>query len=174
MTVKCLNETDKAEMASLYAAKLCDTDDLAQAYGVSKRTVNRVMVEQGVNHVRHYKHRTPAGHGMPIDMFEPHDDSQDIQIPETAPTPDHLLPRAHLHGEGQSPVQGDLHSQQKQQCPIPCITSQPASRLSGRYLWASSLHWEASKRSLNTQRPNSPSPTRTSSSACSTPIKTPS
>ena len=83
MTVKIIPEADKSEMAQLYAAKLCDTDDLAKAYGVSKRTINRVMVEQGVNHIRVHKPKA-KGPDLPITM-EP--DAQDIVIDETpAPT----------------------------------------------------------------------------------------
>jgi hypothetical protein len=85
MTVKCLEDHEKSEMAQLYAAGLCSSDDLAKAYDVSKRTVNRVMVEQGVNRVRIYKpsskpSRAQAEMDLPITM-EP--SSQDIIIDET-------------------------------------------------------------------------------------------
>ena len=76
MTVKCLPDHDKSEIAQLYAAKLCDSDTLAKSYGVSRRTINRVMVEQGVNRVRVCKPRTqsdatPAPVELPITMIEP-------------------------------------------------------------------------------------------------------
>ena len=58
MTVKCLPDIDKTEIAQLYASKLMSSDDLAKCYSVSRRTINRVLVEQGVARTRVYKGRT--------------------------------------------------------------------------------------------------------------------
>lgn len=78
MTVKCVHDSEKAEIAQLYTSKLCSSDDLGKAYGVSKRTINRVLVEQGVNRVRAPSIRsqpTPvpvqAPAELPITMIEP-------------------------------------------------------------------------------------------------------
>lgn len=79
MTVKCLPDHDKSEIAQLYAAKLCDSDTLAKSYGVSRRTINRVVVEQGVNRIRVCKPRvqppvyvdSSAPAELPITMIEP-------------------------------------------------------------------------------------------------------
>jgi hypothetical protein len=80
MTVKCLDEETKNFIAAAYREGVYDSEELAKLHDVSKRTINRVCVELGVNRVRHYKPR-PKNTQMPIEMFEP--DSQDIQIPET-------------------------------------------------------------------------------------------
>lgn len=58
MTVKCLPEIDKIEIAQLYASKLMSSDELSKSYSVSRRTINRVLVEQGVARTRVYKGRT--------------------------------------------------------------------------------------------------------------------
>jgi hypothetical protein len=70
MTVKCLPENEKQEIAELYAAKLCSSDDLAQVYSVSRRTINRVLVEMGVARTRVHKGRTVV---EPIEMASPAD-----------------------------------------------------------------------------------------------------
>lgn len=75
MTVKCVPDQEKQEIAMLYVGKQLSSDELAKAYDVSKRTINRVLVEQGVNRVRHCLPRGPRA---------PRDTSQDIIIPETS------------------------------------------------------------------------------------------
>jgi len=57
MTVKCVPDQEKQEIAMLYVGKQMSSDELAKAYDVSKRTINRVLVELGVNRVRHYSPR---------------------------------------------------------------------------------------------------------------------
>jgi hypothetical protein len=68
MTVKCLTAEDKAEIAMLYQAKI-PSEELARNYEVSKRTINRVLVEQHVNDCR-FRRKRLVPHGLPIDMFD--------------------------------------------------------------------------------------------------------
>lgn len=90
MTVKCLTDQDKVEIAELYVAKI-PTDQLARTYEVSKRTINRVLVEQSANRFRHRRPKyTP--HGLPIDMFDlPEPKAEEIptltQVSEPQPQP---------------------------------------------------------------------------------------
>jgi hypothetical protein len=103
MTVKILNDESKNFIAAAYRERVYDSEELAQRYFVSKRTIQRVLVEMGVNRVRKYRGRKADPTQMPIQMFEP--DSQDIQIPETpAPTlsaplqpPESLMARLWAH-----------------------------------------------------------------------------
>ena len=97
MTVKCLEQSQKDFIAAAYREHVLDTEELAHMHEVSKRTVQRVLVEMGVNRARIYKGRKPKHHGLPIDMFDPQGGqtvfvdqpkSQDIVIDETpAPVP---------------------------------------------------------------------------------------
>jgi hypothetical protein len=52
MTVKCLTEAHKIHIAFSYDAHKHSSSQLSAEYGVSQRTINRVLVEQGVNRVR--------------------------------------------------------------------------------------------------------------------------
>jgi len=82
MTVKCLDEHTKNFIAAAYREGVYDTDELAEMNDVSKRTINRVCVELGVNKVRVHRPRTQLE--LPISM-EP--STEDIQIAEVpAPT----------------------------------------------------------------------------------------
>ena len=87
MTVKCLTAEDKAEIAMLYQAKI-PSDELAKNYEVSKRTINRVLVEEGANRYRHHRPKSKP-HGLPIDMFDlPEDKVQPTPAPaEAKPQP---------------------------------------------------------------------------------------
>ena len=55
MTVKCLGELHKQAIAFQYATLKVPVRDIATEYGVSKRTINRVLVEEGANKVRFKK-----------------------------------------------------------------------------------------------------------------------
>lgn len=68
MTVKIVPQEDKEEIGMLYLARV-PSDELARTYGVSKRTINRVLVEQQVNRAQR-RSKQPVPHGLPIDMFD--------------------------------------------------------------------------------------------------------
>lgn len=87
MTVKCLTAEDKAEIALLYQAKI-PSEELAKNYEVSKRTINRVLVEQHVNDCR-FRRKRAVPHGLPINMFDlPEDKVQPTPAPaEAKPQP---------------------------------------------------------------------------------------
>lgn len=52
MTVKIIPAEHKSHIAHLYAHENSSSDDITKLYGVSKRTIQRVLVEQGVNRAR--------------------------------------------------------------------------------------------------------------------------
>jgi hypothetical protein len=52
MTVKCLNEFEKSIIADMYQMKVRSINQLVAEYGVSRRTIGRVLVERGVESVR--------------------------------------------------------------------------------------------------------------------------
>lgn len=49
MTRKRLSETTKLDIANYYSLGLASAAELAEDYGVSHRTINRVLVKHGVN-----------------------------------------------------------------------------------------------------------------------------
>jgi hypothetical protein len=55
MTVKCLCDLHKQNIAFQYGNLKVPVRDIASQYGVSKRTINRVLVEQGANKLRFKK-----------------------------------------------------------------------------------------------------------------------
>ena len=79
MTVKCLDPVSKSEIASLYQIGI-STEELSTTFSRSKRTINRVLVEQGCN-----RYRAPR---------QKRDPAQ-IEIP----TLNETMPPAHLHPE---------------------------------------------------------------------------
>lgn len=79
MTVKILNDESKNFIAAAYRERVYDSEELAQRYFVSKRTIQRVLVELGVNRVRKYTGRKADPAQMPITMVEP----DEIVIDET-------------------------------------------------------------------------------------------
>ena len=98
MTVKILNDESKNFIAAAYHERVYDSEELAQRYFVSKRTIQRVLVEMGVNRVRKYHGRKADPAQMPITMVEP----DEIIIDETpAPTlpkpPESLMARLWAH-----------------------------------------------------------------------------
>jgi Zn-dependent peptidase ImmA (M78 family) len=48
MTVKCLNEQQKNDIEVAYLNNYQNQKELAAMYGVSDRTINRVLVERGL------------------------------------------------------------------------------------------------------------------------------
>lgn len=48
MTVKCINYIDKQAILGYFRAKIYNQRQLANLYGTSERTINRVLVEAGV------------------------------------------------------------------------------------------------------------------------------
>ena len=52
MTVKCLTEAQKIEIAFSYDVYNLSSEELANKFDRSTRTINRVLVEQGVNRAR--------------------------------------------------------------------------------------------------------------------------
>ena len=48
MSVLCLNEQDQAVIVLTIANSNCNQTDLAQIYGVSRRTIQRVLIDAGV------------------------------------------------------------------------------------------------------------------------------
>lgn len=80
MTVKCVSNDLKPLIAHAYAVEGVDSETLALAHDVSKRTIQRILVEQGANKIRAsyprikaplvepVSTRTPD---LPIIMFEP-------------------------------------------------------------------------------------------------------
>jgi hypothetical protein len=96
MTVKCLEQSQKDFIAAAYRERVLDTDELAHMHEVSKRTVQRVLVEMGVNRARIYKGRKAKPHGLPIDMFEPGPTAfveEPKPQPEPAPQPQPFIKR---------------------------------------------------------------------------------
>ena len=88
MTVKCLDTNQKNFIAAAYRQRVFGSEELALQYGVSKRTINRVLVECGVNRIRHYKPRYKDNSTMelPIKMFEPHEPDEIVIDELPAPT----------------------------------------------------------------------------------------
>lgn len=73
MTVKKIPYEHKAHVAHRYAHENCKTSTLAEEYKVSRRTINRVLVEMGVAPVRKPK-AVPLYTQqveLPITMVEP-------------------------------------------------------------------------------------------------------
>lgn len=54
MTVKKVKELEKPMVAHLYVHENESSDSLALKYGVSRRTINRVLVEMGVARTRRF------------------------------------------------------------------------------------------------------------------------
>jgi transposase len=52
MTVKCLTEEQKIHVAFAYNVHLTSCEELANRFDVSIRTIQRVLVEEGVNRAR--------------------------------------------------------------------------------------------------------------------------
>lgn len=48
MTVRCLTQPRKNQILDLYKRKLMNQKELAEYFGVSPRTINRVFIEAGV------------------------------------------------------------------------------------------------------------------------------
>ena len=48
MAIKCLTPEEKKDIAELYSNKTMIRKELAQAYLVSERTINRVLIEAGL------------------------------------------------------------------------------------------------------------------------------
>lgn len=74
MPVKCIDPSIKPLIAHAYSVDGVDTDTLALCHAVSKRTIQRVLVEQGANKGRsRYRRakRNPAQLELPITMIEP-------------------------------------------------------------------------------------------------------
>lgn len=73
MTVKCLNETVKTYIAHAYVHENASTDELARFNNVSPRTINRVLVEQGVARTPNRKPRTEqsAASVTPVEQIAP-------------------------------------------------------------------------------------------------------
>lgn len=97
MTVKCLDQNQKDFIAAGYRERVFTTDELAVMHGVSIRTIQRILVEMGVNRIRLYRGRkakaaiTPTTAGLQIDMFEPAPRSiKDIVIDFIAKTIQHF------------------------------------------------------------------------------------
>jgi hypothetical protein len=103
MTVKILNDESKNFIAAAYRERVYDSEELAQRYFVSKRTIQRVLVEMGVNRVRKYHGRKADPAQMPITMEPSKADAvNDIRIDELpAPTlpqpPESLMARLWAH-----------------------------------------------------------------------------
>lgn len=98
MTVKCLDDEAKNFIAAAYREGVYDSEELAKLHEVSKRTIQRVLVELGVNRARAFHGRKPRDSQMPITMVEP----DEIIIDETpAPTlpkpPESLMARLWAH-----------------------------------------------------------------------------
>jgi hypothetical protein len=96
MTVKCLDQNQKDFIAAGYRERVFTTDELAVMHGVSIRTIQRILVEMGVNRIRLYRGRkakiaTTATEALQIDMFEPAPRSiKDIVIDFIAKTIQHF------------------------------------------------------------------------------------
>lgn len=96
MTVKCLDQNQKDFIAAGYRERVFTTDELAVMHGVSIRTIQRILVEMGVNRIRLYRGRkakpaTTATEAFQIDMFEPAPRSiKDIVIDFIAKTIQHF------------------------------------------------------------------------------------
>lgn len=91
MTVKCLDEHTKNFIAAAYREGIYDSAELAEMNDVSKRTINRVCVELGVNKLRVHRPRTQLELPMRTKPYNAQE-SHDIQIPEVpapvvTPTP---------------------------------------------------------------------------------------
>ena len=48
MTVRCLTQPCKNQILDLYKRKLMNQKELAEYFGVSERTINRVFIEAGI------------------------------------------------------------------------------------------------------------------------------
>ena len=48
MTVKCLTQSQKYSLITLYKSKVFNQKELAERFNTSERTVNRVLIEYGL------------------------------------------------------------------------------------------------------------------------------
>lgn len=67
MTVKCLNEQEKSHIAHQYSHENMDVKNIATFYNRSRRTIQRVLVEEGVVPVR--TRRPRVEHKLPKRTF---------------------------------------------------------------------------------------------------------
>ena len=59
MTVRCIGDLQKQAIAFQYRDLRVPVEQIAKEYQVSKRTINRVLVEEGANKVRFHKPKQP-------------------------------------------------------------------------------------------------------------------
>ena len=59
MTVKCLDQDQKDFIAAAYRERVFESDELATMHGVSRRTIQRILLECGVARSRVFKGRKP-------------------------------------------------------------------------------------------------------------------
>ena len=96
MTVKCLDQDQKNFIAAGYREGVFDSDELAIMHGVSRRTIQRVLLECGVARSRVFLGRRPKAvkpvepvaqvnpvNQLPITMYE----REEIFIPKIDPFP---------------------------------------------------------------------------------------
>ena len=57
MTVRCIGDLQKQAIAFQYRDLRVPVEQIAKEYRVSKRTINRVLVEEGANKVRFHKRK---------------------------------------------------------------------------------------------------------------------
>lgn len=86
MTVKCLCDTHKQNIAFQYRNLKVPVRDIATQYGVSKRTINRVLVEEGANKVRFKKSLLKIALRPQIQASLPFEASEPSQQPQPALT----------------------------------------------------------------------------------------
>jgi plasmid maintenance system antidote protein VapI len=48
MTVKCLNKTDQSMIVDSFNKKILNQTELAEMFGVHRRTIQRVLIDYGV------------------------------------------------------------------------------------------------------------------------------
>jgi hypothetical protein len=96
MTVKCLDQDQKNFIAAGYREGVFDSDELAIMHGVSRRTIQRVLLECGVARSRVFYGRRPKPvepvkqvervnqvNNLPITMHEP----REVFVPKLPPFP---------------------------------------------------------------------------------------
>lgn len=68
MTIKCLSDAQQTEMAFNFANKLLNLEELSFIYGVSRRTVMRVLTEKNVAPFTHKRVHKPKQQPLTVQI----------------------------------------------------------------------------------------------------------
>lgn len=99
MTVKCLDQNQKDFIAAAYRERVFESDELAVMHGVSRRTIQRILLECGVARSRVFLGRRPKAvkpveqanqiNELPITMHE----REEVFVPKIDPFPPKAQPK---------------------------------------------------------------------------------